>query len=88
MNIQELATLSEPALPVTILVMNNGHLGLVRQYGIRGYRVAEGDSLPALLAEALSHTGPCIIDIPIDAAENVYLIVPSGARNTEMMEGA
>jgi acetolactate synthase-1/2/3 large subunit len=31
MNIQELATLSELGLPVTILVMNNGHLGLVRQ---------------------------------------------------------
>jgi acetolactate synthase-1/2/3 large subunit len=31
MNIQELATLAELGLPVTILVMNNGHLGLVRQ---------------------------------------------------------
>jgi len=31
MNIQELATLGELALPVTILVMNNKHLGLVRQ---------------------------------------------------------
>lgn len=31
MNIQELATLAELGLPVTILVVNNGHLGLVRQ---------------------------------------------------------
>ncbi len=31
MNIQELATLSELGLPVTVIVMNNGHLGLVRQ---------------------------------------------------------
>ena len=31
MNVQELATLAELALPVTILVMNNNHLGLVRQ---------------------------------------------------------
>ncbi len=31
MNIQELATLSELGLDVTILVMNNRHLGLVRQ---------------------------------------------------------
>ena len=31
MNIQELATLAELGLPVTIIVMNNGHLGLVRQ---------------------------------------------------------
>lgn len=31
MNIQELATLAELRLPVTILLFNNGHLGLVRQ---------------------------------------------------------
>ena len=31
MNIQELATLSELGLNVTVLLMNNGHLGLVRQ---------------------------------------------------------
>ena len=40
MNIQELATLAELGLPVTVMVMNNGHLGLVRQqqelfYGAR-----------------------------------------------------
>lgn len=31
MNIQELATLAELGLPVTVIVLNNGHLGLVRQ---------------------------------------------------------
>jgi acetolactate synthase-1/2/3 large subunit len=31
MNIQELATLAELALPVAVLIFNNGHLGLVRQ---------------------------------------------------------
>jgi len=31
MNIQELATLAELNLDVTIIIMNNGHLGLVRQ---------------------------------------------------------
>lgn len=31
MNIQELATLAELNLNVTVLIMNNGHLGLVRQ---------------------------------------------------------
>jgi acetolactate synthase-1/2/3 large subunit len=31
MNIQELATLAELNLPVKIVIMNNGHLGLVRQ---------------------------------------------------------
>jgi acetolactate synthase-1/2/3 large subunit len=31
MNIQELATLAEQRLPVKILLLDNGHLGLVRQ---------------------------------------------------------
>jgi acetolactate synthase-1/2/3 large subunit len=31
MNVQELATLAELGLGVTVLVLNNGHLGLVRQ---------------------------------------------------------
>jgi acetolactate synthase-1/2/3 large subunit len=31
MNVQELATLADLRLPVTIIVINNGHLGLVRQ---------------------------------------------------------
>lgn len=31
MNIQELATLAELDLPVAVLIMNNSHLGLVRQ---------------------------------------------------------
>ena len=40
MNLQELATLAELELPVTVILMNNGHLGLVRQqqelfYGAR-----------------------------------------------------
>jgi acetolactate synthase-1/2/3 large subunit len=40
MNLQELGTLAELELPVTVVLMNNGHLGLVRQqqelfYGAR-----------------------------------------------------
>jgi acetolactate synthase-1/2/3 large subunit len=31
MNIQEMATLSELNIPVTVIILNNGHLGLVRQ---------------------------------------------------------
>lgn len=31
MNIQEMATLAELNIPVTVIIMNNGHLGLVRQ---------------------------------------------------------
>ena len=32
MNIQELATISQEALPIKILILNNGYLGMVRQW--------------------------------------------------------
>ncbi|MFT3782731.1 MAG: biosynthetic-type acetolactate synthase large subunit [Nibricoccus sp.] len=38
MNIQELATLAEENLPVAVLIMNNSHLGLVRQQQELFYR--------------------------------------------------
>lgn len=50
MNIQELATLAELRLPVTILLFNNGHLGLVRQqqtlFFERHYMASTFESLP------------------------------------------
>ncbi len=55
MNVQELATLAELGLPVTIVVFHNGGLGLVRQqqelfYGSRfmANRLAAGPDFPAL----------------------------------------
>ena len=37
------------------------------------------------LKEALSQPGPCLVNLPIDPAENVYPIVPPGAANIEML---
>ena len=112
MNIQELATLAELDLPVAIVVLNNAHLGLVRQqqelfygqrysasrfasvpdfaavarsFGIRGVRLdPAGDPLRDLAA-ALAAPGPCLIDIPIEDAANVYPMVPPGAANHQTL---
>jgi acetolactate synthase-1/2/3 large subunit len=56
MNIQELATLADLGLDVTVIVMNNGHLGLVRQqqelfYG-RRYIASKFTTCPDLSAIA------------------------------------
>jgi len=56
MNIQELATLAELDLDVTVLVMNNEHLGLVRQqqelfYGAR-YHATKFEAAPDFVAIA------------------------------------
>ncbi len=113
MNIQELATLAELACNVKIFVMNNQHLGLVRQqqelffdrnyiasrfgarinfasiareYGLRSLDLRESADPFEEVAAALDERGPCLIDVPIDYAENVFPMVPPGAANREMIE--
>ena len=114
MNLQEMATAAELGVNVKVIVMNNGHLGLVRQqqalfYGgrfnasrfearadfpaiARGMGLAawdlEGAEDPLeTLARALAAPGPCLINAPIHAEEDVYPMVPPGAANTTMIGG-
>ena len=71
MNIQELATCQQSKLPIKIILLNNGYLGMVRQWQEFFYeeRYAESyvASLPdfAKLAEAYGHVG-MRIDKPED----------------------
>ncbi len=115
MNIQELATLADLNLPVTVIIMNNHHLGLVRQqqelfygnrinasrfetvpdfaalartFGVRGTNLGSETDPKSALADALSGSGPCIVDMPIDHVRNVYPMVPPGAANYQTLEGA
>jgi acetolactate synthase-1/2/3 large subunit len=112
MNIQELATLAEEDLNVKTLIMNNNHLGMVRQQQELFYErrisaskftasqdfvaISEGFGIPACdislspdpleaLRTALCTPGPYVINIPIEAEENVLPIVPPGAANHEMI---
>lgn len=41
----------------------------------------------ALLVEALAHTGPTLIHVPVDRAEKVWPMVPPGAPNRTMLGG-
>lgn len=114
MNIQELGTLAEENLNVKILLLNNDHLGLVRQqqelfygarlfasrfqarpdfaaiaegFGVRGVDLGRTDDPLAMLEEALTCPGPCLINGPIAAEEKVFPMVPPGAANKEMIGG-
>ncbi len=114
MNIQELATLADLQLNVTVAVLNNGHLGLVRQqqemfydghyiasefvtnpdfamisrgFGITAYDAGRGGNMEEVLRQALSHSGPAFVNIPIPPKENVIPIVPPGAANHDMVGG-
>jgi acetolactate synthase-1/2/3 large subunit len=112
MNLQELATAAEEQVDVKIVLLNNAHLGLVRQqqhlfYGrryhasrfhaepdfaaiARAFGIAAcdldecADPLVAL-ADALTRPGPCLVNVPIDAEENVYPMVPPGGANRDMI---
>lgn len=111
MNVQELATLAEWGLPVTVVVFHNGGLGLVRQqqelfYGARYVASAlEGPDFPALarafglaawrvggsvtveeaFAEALAHSGPSLVEVPVARRALVLPMVAPGSANTEAL---
>jgi len=58
---------------------------LARAFGIRGVRLDPARDPLAELADALAQPGPCVIDIPIHEAANVYPMVPPGAPNRTML---
>jgi acetolactate synthase-1/2/3 large subunit len=45
-------------------------VGLARAFGVDGVRVERAGDLPGILAKALESSGPVVVDIPIDYAEN------------------
>jgi acetolactate synthase-1/2/3 large subunit len=114
MNVQELATAAEEQTDVKVILLNNAHLGLVRQqqqlfyggryhastfhaapdfatiargFGMSAYDVAGGGDAEEMLARALAEPGPALVNVPIDADENVYPMVPPGAANRDMIGG-
>ena len=52
---------------------------------VRGVRIDPDADAQAQLARALAQPGPCLIDIPIEQAANVYPMVPPGAANRQMI---
>ena len=112
MNIQDIATAVEHNLNIKVLLLNNKHLGLVRQQqelfygaryhainhqketdfaaiaqamGARGYHLGKTSTPIDDLTKALALPGPCIIEVPIEAQEKVFPMVPPGAANKEMI---
>jgi acetolactate synthase-1/2/3 large subunit len=114
MNIQELATAAEENVDVKVVLLNNAHLGLVRQqqelfyggrysasrfhaepdfvtiargFGVRAWDLGEAADPAATLRNALAERGPGLVNVPIDAAVNVYPMVPPGGANRDMIGG-
>jgi len=114
MNIQEIATAVNNKVGVKVAILNNGYLGMVRQwqqmfykkrysatdltanpdfvkiaeaYGALGIRVSEKGEVESALRKAISVDGPVILDFLVEREENVFPMVPSGARLDEVIRG-
>lgn len=113
MNIQELQTIKELKLPVKIIILNNGCLGMVRQwqdlflekryactvfedspdfekiakaYGIEADTVIDPDAVEEALNRAFAHDGPYLLNIAVEAEENVFPMVPAGGSLNNMLK--
>ncbi len=114
MNIQEIATAVNNKVGVKVAILNNGYLGMVRQwqqlfykkrysatdltanpdfvkiaeaYGAAGIRVSKKDEVEGALKKAISLDGPVILDFLVEREENVFPMVPAGARLDEVIRG-
>lgn len=58
---------------------------LAEAYGAEGYRVEKAEDLKSTLKAAFDSPLPCIVDVRVEAEENVYPMVPAGASLEEML---
>lgn len=56
-------------------------------FGMRAVNLDVSADPAADLAQAFAVSGPCLIHATVDAAQNVYPMVPPGAANKEMIKG-
>ncbi|MEK7247894.1 MAG: biosynthetic-type acetolactate synthase large subunit [Chloroflexota bacterium] len=112
MTLQELATIAEYNWPIKFAIMNNGVLGMVRQwqelfyndntvatplknpdfvklaeaFGVKGLRAEKKEDVTRVIAEAMAHPGPVVIDFVVKYDENCYPMVPPGASLSETID--
>lgn len=61
---------------------------IARGFGIEATDLGTCEAPLAAMTKALRSEGPALIRIPVQAADNVYPMVPPGAANSTMIEGA
>jgi acetolactate synthase-1/2/3 large subunit len=60
---------------------------IARGFGVVAYNLGEAADPLATLARALDAPGPCLVNVPIGAEENVYPMVVPGGANRDMIGG-
>ena len=60
-------------------------VALARAFGWNARRVEDSGELDAALAECLASSGPFLLDVVVEAAENCFPMIPSGRGHHEVM---
>jgi acetolactate synthase-1/2/3 large subunit len=68
------------------LTGNPDFVKLAEAYGAKGYRIKRNADVTRVLTQAISYSdGPCVIDAEVEKEDNVFPMIPSGARYAEMV---
>jgi len=113
MNVQELSTIKRFQIPVKIVLIDNGKLGMVRQwqelffdgrlsetdlsdnpdfvmlataFNIKAREIIQKSQVSEAIKEMLDHDGPYLLQVKINAEDNVWPLVPPNTGNDKMME--
>ncbi|MBU2871879.1 acetolactate synthase 2 catalytic subunit [Colwellia sp. E2M01] len=76
----------EGRLSETDLSDNPDFLMLARSFDITAKEISKKHEIDAAVEEMLDHEGPYLLQVKIDAAENVWPLVPPNTANDKMME--
>jgi acetolactate synthase-1/2/3 large subunit len=60
-------------------------VALARAFGWSARRVEDSGELDAALAECLASSGPFLLDVVVEGAENCFPMIPSGRGHHEVM---
>jgi acetolactate synthase-1/2/3 large subunit len=66
---------------------NTNFVLIAQGFGIKSYDVKNEEELDKILEEAISQTGPALVNLPIHYTENVFPMVPPGKAIYEMIGG-
>ena len=75
-------------LSETDLSDNPDFIMLAQSFDIKAKEITKKSEVKAAVEEMLDHDGPYLLQVKIDAAENVWPLVPPNTANDKMMEKA
>jgi len=78
----------EGRLSETDLADNPDFCMLATAFDIKAKQITQKSEVTAAINEMLDHDGPYLLQVKIDAKDNVWPLVPPNSANNEMMESA